>query len=112
MTKPSKKVRRRRRLLALFLTLVVFVAAVAVGAQFLKPLLGSDKASDYPGPGTGEVQVSVQPGEGTRSVAVKLETGKVVANADTFLQAFTASGGTLSPGDYHVQAGDEEHRCR
>ena len=100
VTKPSKKVRRRRRLLALFLTLVVFVAAIAVGAQFLKPLLGSDKASDYPGPGSGEVQVSVQPGEGTRSVAAKLETNNVVANADTFLQAFTASGGTLSPGDF------------
>ncbi|MEO8283884.1 MAG: endolytic transglycosylase MltG, partial [Pseudarthrobacter sp.] len=100
VAKPSKKVRRRRRLLALFLTLVVFVAAIAVGAQFLKPLLGSDKLSDYPGPGSGEVQVSVQPGEGTRSVAAKLESGKVVANADTFLQAFTASGGTLSPGDF------------
>lgn len=100
VTKPSKKVRRRRRLLALFLTLVVFVAAIAVGAQFLKPLLGADKAADYPGPGTGEVHVSVQPGEGTRSVASKLEGGKVVANADTFLQAFMASGGTLSPGDY------------
>jgi UPF0755 protein len=100
VTKPSKKVRRRRRLLALFLTLVVFVAAIAVGAQFLKPLLGSDKASDYPGPGSGEVKVSVQPGEGMRSVATKLESGKVVANADTFLQAFTASGGTLSPGDF------------
>ena len=100
VTKPSKKVRRRRRLLALFLTLVVFVAAIAVGAQFLKPLLGSDKASDYPGPGSGEVQVSVQPGEGMRSVAAKLESGKVVANADTFLQAFMASGGTLSPGDF------------
>ncbi len=98
--KPSKKVRRRRRLVALFLTLVVFVAAIAVGAQFLKPLLGSDKMSDYPGPGNGEVQVSVEPGEGTRSVALKLETGKVVANSDTFLQAFMASGGTLSPGDY------------
>lgn len=100
VTKPSKKVRRRRRLLALFLTLVVFVAAIAVGAQFLKPLLGSDKASDYPGPGSGEVHVSVQPGEGMRSVAAKLEAGKVVANADTFLQVFTASGGTLSPGDF------------
>jgi UPF0755 protein len=100
VTKPSKKVRRRRRLLALFLTLVVFVAAIAVGAQFLKPLLGTDKASDYPGPGSGEVQVSVQPGEGMRSVAAKLESGKIVANADTFLQAFTASGGTLSPGDF------------
>jgi UPF0755 protein len=100
VAKPSKKVRRRRRLLALFLTLVVFVAAIAVGAQFLKPLLGSDKASDYPGPGTGEVRVSVQPGEGMRSVAAKLETGKIVANADTFLQAFAASGGTLTPGDF------------
>ncbi|MET4143660.1 endolytic transglycosylase MltG [Arthrobacter sp. UYCo732] len=100
VAKPSKKVRRRRRLLAVFLTLVVFVAAIAVGAQFLKPLLGSDKASDYPGPGSGEVQVSVAPGEGTRSVAAKLESGKVVANADTFLHTFTASGGTLSPGDF------------
>lgn len=100
VAKPSKKVRRRRRLLALFLTLVVFVAAIAVGAQFIKPLLGNDKAADYPGPGTGEVTVSVQPGEGTRSVATKLESGKVVANADTFLQAFSSSGGTLSPGDY------------
>ncbi|HEY8753855.1 MAG TPA: endolytic transglycosylase MltG, partial [Arthrobacter sp.] len=98
--KPSKKVRRRRRVLALLLTLAVFVVAITVGAQFLKPLLGGDKASDYPGPGSGEVQVSVQPGEGTRSVATKLESGKVVANGDTFLQAFTASGGTLSPGDY------------
>ena len=100
VAKPSKKVRRRRRLLALLLTLVVFVAAIAVGAQFLKPLLGADKAAGYPGPGTGEVHISVQPGEGTRSVASKLEGGKVVANADNFLQAFMASGGTLSPGDY------------
>lgn len=98
--RPSKKVRRRRRLLALFLTLAVFVTAVAVGAQFLKPLLGNDKPSDFPGPGTGEVQVSVEPGEGTRSMAAKLENEKVVANADTFMQAFMASGGTLSPGDY------------
>ncbi|MEJ1181158.1 MULTISPECIES: endolytic transglycosylase MltG [unclassified Pseudarthrobacter] len=98
--RPSKKVRRRRRLLALFLTLAVFVTAVAVGAQFLKPLLGTDKPSDFPGPGTGEVVVSVEPGEGTRSMASKLESEKVVANADTFLQAFMASGGTLSPGDY------------
>jgi UPF0755 protein len=97
---PSKKVRRRRRFLALFLTLAVFVTAVAVGAQFLKPLLGNDKPADYPGPGTGEVKVSVAPGEGTGSMAAKLESQKVVANADTFLKAFASSGGILSPGDY------------
>ncbi|GAB5080541.1 endolytic transglycosylase MltG [Arthrobacter sp. AD-310] len=100
VARPSKKVRRRRRLLALFLTLAVFVTAVAVGAQFLKPLLGGGKPSDFPGPGTGEVQVTVDNGEGARSVAMDLENKGVVANADTFLQAFSASGGTLSPGDY------------
>jgi UPF0755 protein len=100
VAKPSKKVRRRRRLLALFLTLAVFVTAVAVGAQFLKPLLGNDKPSDFPGPGSGEVVVTVENGEGTRSVASSLESQRVVANADTFLAAFTASGGVLAPGDY------------
>lgn len=104
VSKPSKKVRRRRRMLALFLTLVVFVAAIAVGAQFLKPLLGTDKPADYPGPGSGQVMVTVQPGEGTRSLATKLEDAKVVANADTFLKAITASGGTLSPGEYTFKA--------
>ena len=34
------------------------------------------------------------------SVAAKLEDAKVVANADTFVQRLTASGGTLSPGEY------------
>jgi UPF0755 protein len=75
-----------------------------VGAQFLKPLLGSGKPSDFPGPGTGEVHVTVQSGEGTRSVATDLENQRVVANADTFMQAFHASGATLSPGDYVFKA--------
>ncbi|MDV8148365.1 endolytic transglycosylase MltG [Arthrobacter sp. B10-11] len=99
----SKKVRRRRRWFALLLTLGVFVTALVVGAQFLKPLLGGDTIADYPGPGTGEVNVSVEPGEGTRSVATKLEDQKVVANADTFLRELTASGGTIAPGDFQFR---------
>ncbi|WP_425341175.1 endolytic transglycosylase MltG [Arthrobacter oryzae] len=99
----SKKVRRRRRWLALLLTLGVFVTALVVGAQFLKPLLGGDTIADYPGPGTGEVNVSVEPGEGTRSVATKLAEQKVVANADTFLRELTASGGTVAPGDFQFR---------
>ncbi|MEN8584570.1 endolytic transglycosylase MltG [Burkholderia sp. RS01] len=98
--RPSKKVRRRRRLVALLLSLALFVTAAVVGAQFLKPLLGSDKASDYPGPGTGQVKVAVLPGEGPVSVAAKLEDARVVANADTFVSALAASGGTLAPGEY------------
>ncbi len=101
--KPSKKVRRRRRFFALLLTLAVFVAAIAVGAQFLKPLLGMDKVTDYPGPGTGSVTVTVQPGAGPKLVASKLEEQKVVANADSFLKEFLAAGGELSPGDFQFR---------
>ncbi len=97
---PSRKVRHRRRLLALLLTLAVFVTAIVVGVQFLRPLLGMDRISDYPGPGTGQVQVAVDPGEGTRSLAAKLEAAGVVADAGTFEGAFAASGKTLKPGEY------------
>lgn len=100
---PSKKVRRRRRFLALVLTLTVFVVAVAVGAQFLKPLLGGDSVADYPGPGTGEVTITVEPGAGPKSVASELVSKKVVANADTFLKEFAASGGALSPGSFTMR---------
>ncbi|MET3945888.1 UPF0755 protein [Arthrobacter sp. UYCu512] len=100
---PSKKVRRRRRFLALLLTLAVFVVAIAVGAQFLKPLLGADTVADYPGPGTGEVMITVPPGAGPKSVATELQDKKVVANADSFLRDFVASGGALAPGDFSMR---------
>jgi UPF0755 protein len=98
--RPSKKVIRRRRFLALVLTLAVFVTALVVGAQFLKPLLGGNTVSDYPGPGSGEVNVTVPPGAGTMAVANSLEEQNVVADAETFLQELTASGGTVTPGDF------------
>lgn len=100
---PAKKIRRRRRFLALVLSLTVFVVAIAVGAQFLKPLLGGDTMADYPGPGTGEVTITVEPGAGPKSVATELESKKVVANADTFLKEFVASGGALSPGSFSMR---------
>jgi UPF0755 protein len=100
---PSKKVRRRRRFLALVLTLTVFVIAIAVGAQFLKPLLGGDTMADYPGPGTGQVTITVEPGAGPKSVATELQEKKVVANADTFMKEFAASGGALSPGTFSMR---------
>jgi UPF0755 protein len=99
----SKKVRRRRRFLALVLTLAVFVAAIVVGAQFIKPLLGGDTVADYPGPGTGEVTITVPPGAGPKSVATELQNKKVVANADAFLKEFATSGGALSPGDFNMR---------
>ncbi|MFJ4169300.1 endolytic transglycosylase MltG [Paenarthrobacter sp. NPDC089714] len=96
----ARKARRRRRVLALLITLGVFVAAIVIGAQFLKPLLGMDKVTDYPGPGSGSVTVTVPEGAGPKQVAADMVSKKVVADADSFVKAFTAEGGVLSPGDF------------
>jgi UPF0755 protein len=96
----AKKARRRRRVLALLITLGVFVAAIAIGAQFLKPLLGMDKVTDYPGPGSGSVNITVPEGSGPKAVAVALVENKVVADADAFVKEFLNDGGELSPGEF------------
>ncbi|MEQ4565575.1 endolytic transglycosylase MltG [Paenarthrobacter sp. CAP02] len=96
----AKKARRRRRVLALLITLGVFVAAIAIGAQFLKPLLGMDKVTDYPGPGTGSVKITVAEGSGPKIVANTLVQNKVVADADSFVKEFMSEGAELSPGEF------------
>jgi len=100
---PSKKVRRRRRFLALVLTLAVFVVAIVVGAQFIKPLLGGNTVADYPGPGTGEVTITVPAGAGPKSVAADLQAKQVIANPDNFVKAFVAAGGALTPGTFSMR---------
>ncbi len=100
---PSKKIRRRRRFLALVLTLSIFVVTFSVGAQFLKPLLGADTVADYPGPGTGQVTITVPPGAGPKAVAAELQEKNVVASADAFLKEFIAAGGALNPGDFSMR---------
>jgi UPF0755 protein len=96
----AKKARRRRRVVALLITLGVFVAAIAIGAQFLKPLLGMDKVTDYPGPGTGSVVITVAEGSGPKVVANALVENKVVADADAFVKEFMKEGAELSPGEF------------
>jgi len=96
----AKKARRRRRLVALLITLGVFVAAIAIGAQFLKPLLGMDKVTDFPGPGTGSVTITVPEGSGPKAVANELVANRVVADSDSFVKEFLTEGAELSPGSF------------
>ena len=99
---PSKKVRRRRRFLAL-VSPAVFAVAIVVGAQFIKPLLGGNTVADYPGPGTGEVTITVPAGAGPKSVAADLQAKQVIANPDNFVKAFVAAGGALTPGTFSMR---------
>ncbi|MCH6470268.1 endolytic transglycosylase MltG [Sinomonas terrae] len=97
---PRRRSRQFKAIVSMTVALALIVGACFLGAAVLRPLLGMDKVSDYPGPGSGQVSITVQPGSGPRAVADELQKDGVVADADTFLNAFTATGASLHPGDF------------
>lgn len=97
---PRRRSRQFKAIVAMGIALGLIVAACFLGAAVLRPLLGMDKVTDYPGPGTGQVSITVQPGSGPRAVAQELQQDGVIADTDTFLTAFANTGASLHPGDY------------
>lgn len=104
-TRVSKRVRKRRRTVVFFIVLALFAVVVFFVVQTVKPMLGGFKAEDYPGPGTGSVQVVVPEGSSARSVATELRTEDVVASEQAFLDALSAANGTgnLQPGSFEMR---------
>lgn len=80
--------------------IALVVAGSVLTALALRSALGMDKVTDYSGPGTGEVVVTVLPGTGTLEVAQELQQDGVVADANTFVQAFADGNGKIHPGDF------------
>ncbi|HKU12394.1 MAG TPA: endolytic transglycosylase MltG, partial [Sinomonas sp.] len=101
----SKRPPRRSRPLrnaaiAMGVVIALVVAGSVLTALALRSALGMDKVTDYSGPGTGEVVVTVPPGTGTLEVAHELQQDGVVADANTFVQAFADGNGKIHPGDF------------
>ncbi|MFQ4149027.1 endolytic transglycosylase MltG [Arthrobacter sp. LAPM80] len=101
----SKRVRRRRRSLVFLVILVMFVAVVYFAVQAVKPMLAGFQVADYPGPGTGTVQLVVPQGATGRTVAADLKTQDVVASEQSFLDALKAADGSASlrPGTFSMK---------
>jgi UPF0755 protein len=104
-TRVSKRVRKRRRTLVFLIVLAMFAAVVFFVVQMVKPMLGGFEAADYPGPGTGTVQIVVPDGTSARTVATDLRTKDVVASEQAFLDALAAANGTgsLQPGTFDMR---------
>jgi len=104
-TRVSKRVRRRRRTVIFLIVLALFAVVVFFVVQTIKPMLGGFTPADYPGPGTGTVQVVVPDGSSARSVATELRSDDVVASEQAFLDALAAANGTgsLQPGSFAMK---------
>ncbi|MEE6272206.1 endolytic transglycosylase MltG [Georgenia wangjunii] len=100
-----RKQRRRRTIIAVVLS-VVLVAAVAVGAfVVLRPLLTerpAPEASDFPGPGSGSVEVVIEQGASGAAIGETLTEAGVVASPSAFVSAFNANANApgIQPGTY------------
>ncbi|RMI13107.1 endolytic transglycosylase MltG [Cellulomonas triticagri] len=102
-----RKTRRRRSASVLVLALALvggmaFVVWSIFGGLFSGGGGGDDSVSDFPGPGSGEVQVTVASGDTGGAIGATLEEAGVVATAKAFTDAYAANPAAtgIQPGAY------------
>ena len=103
----KKKDRRGGFAVALAIVLVLVVvgggAAVVLGAgSKVKDMFHSTNAADYPGPGSGSVQVEVVAGQSVAVIGRTLKGKDVIKSVDSFLQVANADpdSSKVQPGFY------------
>jgi UPF0755 protein len=105
----QKKHRRRRSIVVLLLALVLVGGAGFVVWSVFGGLFSGDTADetvqDYPGPGSGEVQVTVASGDTGGAIGQTLVDNGVVATVGAFTSAYAANPAAtgIQPGTYGLQ---------
>jgi UPF0755 protein len=105
----QRKHRRRRSVVVLVLALALVGGAAFVVWSVVGGLFTGDSAEetvqDYPGPGSGEVQVTVASGDTGGAIGQTLHDAGVVATVKAFTDAYAANPGATSiqPGTYALQ---------
>ena len=106
----QKKHRRRRSVVVLLLALVLvggagFVVWSVFGGLFSGGGSADDTVQDYPGPGSGEVQVTVASGDTGGAIGQTLVDNGVVATVQAFTSAYAANPAAtgIQPGTYGLQ---------
>lgn len=105
--RPARKPRRTgRRLGCLFVALAVVAVAAFAAYTVLRPVVdGFLESDDYPGPGTGEVQIVVNDGDTGRTIGATLQKADVVKTAKAYLDAAAADtrAAAIQPGSYTMK---------
>lgn len=104
----AAKPRRRggRRMGCLFIAIALVAVAAFAAYTVLRPVVdGFLESNDYPGPGSGEVQVVVNDGDTGRAIGATLEKAGVVKTSKAFLEAANADArsASIQPGTYTLK---------
>ena len=105
----QRKSRRRRSVVVLVLALALVGGAAFVVWSVVGGLFSGDAAEqtvqDYPGPGSGEVQVTVASGDTGGAIGQTLADAGVVATARAFSDAYASNPNaqSIQPGTYALQ---------
>ncbi len=96
-SKPAQRRRRRQRRIRSIIIVLVTAALVVGAGYFVKDIVGSffssDKpvaVTDFPGPGSGEVEIEVPQGASGGAIARSLVDGGVIATQKAFTDAMRA----------------------
>ncbi|GAB2771335.1 endolytic transglycosylase MltG [Terrabacter koreensis] len=95
-----------RRLLVIVLALAVIGGGVAVAYKALRPVVeGLLESNDYPGPGSGEVNVTVDEGARGSAIAKALVDQDVVKSSKAFIEAANENpkSAGIQPGIYTLK---------
>jgi UPF0755 protein len=95
-----------RRLLVIVLALAVIGGGVAVAYKALRPVVeGFLESNDYPGPGSGEVNVTVDEGARGSAIAKALVDQDVVKSSKAFIEAANENpkSAGIQPGIYTLK---------
>lgn len=104
--RPRRPRRRGRRLGILVVALAIVAAAAFAAYTVLRPVVdGFLESNDYPGPGSGEVQVVVNDGDSGRAIGATLQKADVVKTAKAFLDAAAKDrrAAAIQPGTYKLK---------
>lgn len=106
----QRKHRRRRSVVVLLLALVLvggaaFVVWSVFGDLFSGNGSAEETVDDFPGPGSGEVQVTVAQGDSGGAIGQTLVDAGVVATVNAFSSAYAANPAAvgIQPGTYALQ---------
>lgn len=105
----KRRQRRRRSAVAVVIALVVLGGAAYAIAQVAGPMISSlgdreTPVEDFPGPGTGSVEVTIEAGASGGQMGQALAEAGVVASSTAFSRAFAANpdASGIQPGTYRL----------